>query len=76
MAKISDQAGDWLEDEAGHGIYDLAGMAEAITGAMTPSGTGSHTRGAIAGRPLAGATTPAGALARKGHWPRSLTGEI
>jgi hypothetical protein len=38
MGKISDESGAWLEDEAGHGIYDLAGITENPTGALTIGG--------------------------------------
>ena len=37
MGKISDEDGGWLEDEDGHGIYDLAGMNESITAAFAVS---------------------------------------
>ena len=38
MAKISDEEGNWLEDEQGHGVYDLDGMKESLAGSDTPTG--------------------------------------
>ncbi len=74
MAKISDEDGGWLEDEAGHGIYDLAGMAEAIAGAMTFGG--ALTRKVMQARSNTGADTPTGAILRNTVQARSLAGDI
>ena len=74
MGKISDEDGGWLEDEAGHGIYDLAGMTENPIGAMTPSGAVS--RKVKAARLHSGADTPTGASTRNTIQARSLTGDI
>lgn len=38
MGKITDEDGGFLEDEDGHGIYDLAGITESVAGADTPTG--------------------------------------
>lgn len=74
MGKISDEDGGWLEDEAGHGIYDLAGMTEAIAGAMTFGG--AVARRVVQARSSAGADTPTGSSARRTVQARSLTGDI
>ena len=38
MAKITDEDGNFITDENGHGIYDLAGITESWGGAVTPAG--------------------------------------
>ena len=38
MAKITDEAGNPISDENGHGIYDLDGIAEEVAGTLTEDG--------------------------------------
>ena len=75
MGKISDLGGAWLEDEAGHGIYDEAGMAENPTGALSSAGAVSATR-FLGSRSNAGVGSFAGATSRATVLQRSLSGDI
>jgi hypothetical protein len=74
MGKISDESGAWLEDLSGHGIYDLAGITENPTGALTIGG--ALTSKSVLARSDAGTVTPAGAISRGQVLARSITGDI
>ena len=74
MGKVADLDGAWLEDEAGHGIYDEAGMTESIAGAL--SSAGALIAKFTGARSNAGASTPAGANSRSAILYRLLSGNI